>query len=121
MEKELNSLCKVVKKMIINKEYEKVEKKIIEMIEKYPHSPVPHNLLGLLLEKENNHVLAMKHFRAAYALDPTYIPCKYNMQQYSKMYPTGEFAYCEEDCKEEEDDKYVMQYDMYHIGHVKHK
>ena len=36
-----------------------------------PHGAVPHNLMGILLEKESNHVLAMKHFRAAYALDPT--------------------------------------------------
>ena len=49
-----------------------------------PHSAIPHNLMGILMEKENNHVLAMKHFRAAYALDPTYIPARYNMEQYGK-------------------------------------
>ena len=46
-----------------------------------PHCAIPHNLMGILLEKEANHVLAMKHFRAAYALDPTYIPARYNMEQ----------------------------------------
>ena len=54
-----------------------------------PHCAIPHNLMGILLEKESNHVLAMKHFRAAYALDPTYVPARYNMEQYAQMYPTG--------------------------------
>lgn len=98
MEGELNLFCKSIKSMINEKQYDEAEGKIVKMLAKYPHSPVPHNLLGLLLEKESNHILAMKHFRAGYALDPTYLPCRYNMNQYGSMYPTGKFAYCEEDC-----------------------
>lgn len=36
-------------------------------------------------------------FCAAYALDPTYVPARYNMEQYAQMYPTGKCAFTEED------------------------
>ncbi|MEA4963417.1 hypothetical protein [Lutispora sp.] len=48
-----------------------------------PHSSVVHNLYGIfeeLLMKDN---LARKHYRAAYALDPTYKPAIRNLERIS--------------------------------------
>jgi len=86
MTEKLEDRCK---RLIVQHEYKECEKKLGEAMLRNPHSAIPHNLMGILMEKENNHVLAMKHFRAAYALDPTYIPARYNMEQYGTMYPSG--------------------------------
>ena len=90
MTEKLENRCK---RLIVQHEYKECEKKLGEAMLQNPHSAIPHNLMGILMEKERNHVLAMKHFRAAYALDPTYIPARYNMEQYGTMYPSGRCAY----------------------------
>ena len=66
-------------------------------------------------------VLAMKHFRAAYALDPTYIPARYNMEQYGNMCPSGRCAYTEEDCPVQNDSQFKVVYDEHHVGHLVRK
>ena len=59
--------------------------------------------MGIVLEKENEHVEAMKHFRAAWALDPTYLPARVNMEQYAGFSTVGRIdAYDESDCPGEE-------------------
>ncbi len=70
---------------------------------KYPHSPEPHNLLGILLEKEGKHVEVMKHFRASLDLDPTYCPALRNIMVFGPCHPDKKiYAYYNEDCDEEE-------------------
>ena len=64
----------------------------------YPDAPQPHNLLGVLLEKQGDHLLAMKHFRAAYALDPTYWPARHNLDHFGTFHSTGRCAFDESDC-----------------------
>ena len=67
MTEKLEDRCK---RLIVQHEYKECEKKLGKTaMLRNPHSAIPHNLMGILMEKENNHVLAMKHFRAAYALD----------------------------------------------------
>lgn len=97
MEQRLELRCK---ELIEEHEYEKCERVLCEAMMNYPHSPVIHNLFGILLEKQQNHVLAMKHFRAAYALEPSYLPARYNMDQYGSMERYFQPAYVQEDCKE---------------------
>lgn len=88
-------------------------------IGKYPHAPEPHNLLGILLERKNNHSLAMKHFRAAWALDPTYLPARHNLELYGTFFSSGYCAFGELDCKlEESDNLYKVEYDKNGIGHI---
>ena len=65
MSERLEDKCR---ELIEKKEYETCEKEIADAMVTMPHSAVPHNLMGILLEKEHNHILAMKHFRAAYGL-----------------------------------------------------
>lgn len=44
-------------------------------------APQPHNLLGILYEIKGDDSLARKHYRAAYALDPTYTPACHNLER----------------------------------------
>ncbi|HHU78393.1 MAG TPA: hypothetical protein GXZ29_05875 [Clostridiales bacterium] len=96
--KELTVLCKAVRKLVEQKEYSKCELLIKDAMRKYPHAPQPHNLIGILLEKKGDHVAAMKHFRAAWALDPTYIPARCNLERFGSLYPNEKCAFDESDC-----------------------
>jgi len=66
---------------IHNHEFEKSYKAIINAIDINPNAPEPHNLLGIWYEFKNNNDLARKHYRAAYALDPTYKPASENLER----------------------------------------
>ena len=96
--RELLTLCHKVRKLLKQKKYHKVKHLINKALFKYPHAPEPHNLFGLILEAQGDHLSAMKHFRAAYALDPAYIPSKYNLEYFGSFYTSGECAYEESDC-----------------------
>ena len=116
---ELVVLCDTIRKLVVQNKFQMGESLIKEVIGKYPHAPEPHNLLGLLYEAKNDHVTAMKHFRAAWALDPTYFPARQNMNHFASFYPVGKWAYDESDCPQEnEKDKYKIEYDAHGIGHV---
>ncbi len=96
---EMTALCHSVKRLIETRNYLKSTELIQAALSKYPHAPEPHNLYGIQLEHQGNHLLAMKHFRAAWALDPTYIPAKYNMNQYAEMFCQNRMdIYVPEDC-----------------------
>lgn len=99
---ELKAICGYAKELIKEGKLLNCRKFILETMVKYPHSPVPHNLLGLLLEKEGDHTLAMKHFRAAWSLDPTYRPAKQNLDCFGCFFVRGSCAFDESDCPEEE-------------------
>ena len=79
-----NTLEERCRQLMIQRKFEQCEKEIETAMAENPHCAIPHNLMGILMEKESNHILAMKHFRAAYALDPTYVPARYNMEQYGR-------------------------------------
>jgi tetratricopeptide (TPR) repeat protein len=63
-------------------------------------APEPHNLLGILMEIRGNDSVARKHYRAAYALDPTYKPACRNLERLvnfewgpqNRNYDFGEFG-----------------------------
>lgn len=44
-------------------------------------APEPHNLLGILYELLGDDAAARQHYRAAYALDPTYKPSCRNLER----------------------------------------
>ena len=99
---ELTALCNAVRTLIEHKDYLQCESLITDAMRQNPHAPEPHNLFGILLEKEGNHPAAMKHFRAAWALDPTYRPARYNLESYGTFYSTGKCVFAETDCTENE-------------------
>lgn len=85
------------RELMIQRKFEQCQNEIETAMAENPHGAIPHNLMGILMEKESNHVLAMKHFCAAYALDPTYVPARYNMEQYGQMCSIRTYAFTEED------------------------
>ena len=90
MGERLENKCK---KLIENREYDKCDSEIRKAMSADPHSAVQHNLMGILLEVKGNHILAMKHFRAAYALNPTYVPARFNMEKYRQECGPAKCAY----------------------------
>ena len=96
-DEKLDQLTSSVKSLCKSGDYENCCKIIYEAMSEFPHAAKPHNLLGVVLEKKGNHVLAMKHFRAAWALDPTYRPASANLHIYDTFYSNGTYAYDESD------------------------
>lgn len=80
---DLKNLCDTVRNNVREGKWEECEKLIPKYMELYPHSAVPHNLMGIVLEKRRKHVDAMRHFRAAAALDASYKPVNFNMELFS--------------------------------------
>jgi lipoprotein NlpI len=98
MDEELLDLIKQTKEMINRREFDACEALISTAMFQNPHSAVPHNLMGLLLEKKRRHEDAMKHFRAAYALDSSYAPSRWNLDGFAEFYKTRVDAYFVSDC-----------------------
>lgn len=116
---EMAILCGTVRQLVEQGSYEECESMLRDAMGKYPHAPEPHNLLGLLLEMQGDHLTAMKHFRAAYALDPAYIPSRHNLDRFGSFSPDGEWAYDESDClREAKRDVYKIEYDARGVGHM---
>lgn len=113
----------LAKKALKEGDFSLAEESIKKSMNESPHSPITHNLYGILEEllKEDN--LAHKHYRAAYALDPTYKPAIRNLERISayddRTRKTSiDFGDVPE---EEEDDLYVVEYDEKHVGHLRKK
>lgn len=116
---DLKNMGKSMRKLIDIGEFEKCEEVIRSMIGEFPHAPQPHNIYGILYEKEGKHVDAMKHFRAAWALDPTYLPARLNLETYGTFCLRREPAYDESDCPEfEQKQTCKIEYDERGIGYV---
>lgn len=115
---QLQALCDGVRKYAKAHDYQKCVEMICEAMGKFPNAPQPHNLMGIVMEKEGDYAGAMKHFRAAYALDPAYIPARQNLDYYGTFYSRGGCAYDESDCLQESLSRYEIEYDEKGIGHA---
>lgn len=114
---ELSDLCDTVRRFVEQSRYHESESLIKEAMGKYPHAPQPHNLFGLLLETQGDHLTAMKHFRAAWALDPSYVPARQNMDHFASFYPGAKWAFDESDCPQEKKrNEYKIEYDEHGTG-----
>lgn len=114
---ELKKLCKNVKTLIYDGDYDACEELICEAMYKYPHAPHPHNLYGILLEKKGKHSIAMNHFRAAWSLDPSFLPAKHNLNSYGSFFSKGYCAFDEDDI-ESSDKKASIIFDKKGIRHI---
>ena len=110
-------LCDVIRRLVENGAFENPEREAARAMSEAPHAPEPHNLMGIILENENDHIGAMKHFRAAWALDPTYLPARFNMEQYGRFSAVERVdAYDESDCTVE--DEHHTETAKWHAGTV---
>lgn len=90
--------CLKMKQLICSDQLQEAFQNIYDFIAKHPDSAIPHNLLGIIYEKKRNHVLAMKHFRVAWCLNPTYLPAQENMSNFSSFEPMHRFFYEKSEC-----------------------
>lgn len=97
--KELYELCENVKNLVKIDNYSGCRTMIGKAMAEYPDAAEPHNLLGIIMEKQGNHAGAMKHFRAAWALDPSYIPARENMERFGTFEAAAEPVFSEKDCR----------------------
>lgn len=117
--RELQILCIDVKRLILQHDTQESEKLIISAMCRYPHAPQPHNLMGILLEEQQDHLTAMKHFRAAWSLDPTYTPASENLACFGNLFSDKKYAFDEADCLPVKiNSTYTIAYDEKGIGHV---
>jgi len=107
---EIQSLCNRVRELVRKGDISEGESIAIEAMKTHPHAPEPHNLLGVLLEKRGDHLLAMKHFRAAWALDPTYVPVRQNLDNFGTFFSTGKCAYDESDCLKDRPSQFTLTF-----------
>lgn len=117
----LSELCDSIRKLSAKGDYKTCEDMIFQAMKEYPHAPHPHNLLGIVLEKMGEHALAMKHFRAAWSLDPTYMPANQNLETYGTFFAHGTCAFDESDTVIEQGKKYTIAYDDNGVGYVTRK
>ena len=116
--KSMAELCSIVRRLSNEKKYEDCKSIIAHAMMSYPSSPEPHNLFGIVLEKTGQHMLAMNHFRAAWALDPTYEPAIENLNSLGSPLSYGRLAYDINDCRGSSDSDISIEYDSYGVGHV---
>ncbi len=116
----MTALCVAVRALIVGGEFGRSEAMIRQAMAEYPHAPEPHNLMGIQLENEEDHIAAMKHFRAAWALDPTYTPARFNIYQYADVLGgSRRDAYVQDDCPQEQGKPlYETEYNSSGIGRL---
>ena len=96
---DLLDLCNNVRLLYNKKSIDECKEMICEAMKNYPHSAVPHNLMGLVLQKTGHLPKAMNHFRAAWALEPTYLPARHNLEYFgASFFKKGKIAFDESDC-----------------------
>ncbi len=96
---ELVNLCDRVREYLRQNAFQECAEDICYAMYLHPDAPEPHNLMGILLERKRNHVGAMKHFRAALDLDPTYLPAKENLLNYARFdISVPRCRFCMADC-----------------------
>lgn len=94
---ELDQLCQLIKALVEERKYDDCIPAICQAMVRHPHAPQPHNLLGIVLERMGDHLSAMRHFRAAWALDPHYLPASHNLNTYGTFFSDGGCAFDESD------------------------
>lgn len=111
-----------IRALVAQRHFSEAEDEAAQAMAAAPHDAQPHNLMGIIAESRNDHVQAMKHFRAAWALDPTYRPARINMERYGSF--SGQMTrpvYDETECASSSAQSrpaYRIEYDKHGIGHV---
>lgn len=87
------------------------------------HAPQVHNLLGKLAELAGDLSLAGKHYRAAYAFDPTYQAASRNLERITSFSPNLENENPDfgDQPQTEETVISIIDYDEDNIGHLRKK
>ena len=118
----MQNLTARVRALVAQRHFSEAEDEAAQAMAAAPHDAQLHNLMGIIAESRNDHVQAMKHFRAAWALNPTYRPARINMERYgsfSRQMPRPVYDETEcAPCPAESRPAYRVEYDKHGIGHV---
>ena len=84
-------------------------------------APQTHNLFGIISEHKEEKLLAIRHYRAAYALDPAYKPARNNLERITTYHNSCYRKFDLVDRKEEKNDTndYFIEYDRHKVGYIK--
>lgn len=100
MKENEKEICLTIRTLIEQEQYKEAYEVIVDHMKLAPDDAPWHNFLGILYEKQGDHVGGMKHFRAAWALDPAYLPARWNMDLYGGFQQGKKTcAYLEEECQ----------------------
>ena len=114
----LEDLCIKVRNLVNLREFDPCREVICQAMCDYPCAPQPHNLMGVVMELTGEHSTAMRHFRAAAALDPTYTPARENLTTYGTLHSSGRICFDESDCRDENAPRVDVDYSRHGIGHA---
>lgn len=122
----LDYFQKNFKKAIINlksSNYSLAHEYIYLLMRVNENTPEWHNLLGILSEIKGDLILAGKHYRASYALDPTYKPASKNLYRITCFYYKFDKESLDYGDKPEKEYPlvYFIKYDEKNIGHLNKK
>jgi DNA-binding response OmpR family regulator len=76
-----DTMIEFAKKCILDGRIDDAVRYIREAISKIPQRPEAFNFLGILMEMQDQKLEALKLYRAATALDPTYAPARKNLSR----------------------------------------
>lgn len=116
--KKLSQFCDDARKLVMERDYNTCYDLTCAIMREYPDAPQPHNIMGILLEKTGQHPEAMKHFRVALVLDPTYRPAIENLDTYGTFHSSGRCVFDESECVPEHQSNYTIVYDDQKVGRV---
>ena len=115
----LDELSVSVKKLACEHQYADAEALAIKAMAEYPDSPIPHNLYGIILDKLGQHLKALRHYRAANALDPTYKPAVLNLNIKPSLFSEPTYVYTENECKEAKPSHYELYFNEKGVGQLR--
>ncbi len=81
----LNHLVQAAIVNIQCKHYIQAKQQLCEAMFVNDHTPVIHNLLGIICELHGDNSMAMRHYRCSYVLDGTYRPAISNLIRCSEQ------------------------------------
>lgn len=117
--KPLDDICEDIRDMIRQGKYDDSEAMVRKLMMRYPDNAAPHNLYGILMELQGDRILAMKHYRVAWALDNAYVPARHNMERLAGLEKSWKIAFHQQDCMDTKPKKQMeIQYDERGIGHI---
>lgn len=79
----------LAKKAINKQQFEKAQEQVKEASRKDPSKPEAQNLLGAIVELQGDWLTALKHYRAAASLDPSFEPAEKNIERIVNQHEKG--------------------------------
>ena len=116
---QLSNACEEIREMVHQGNFTKSEDRVRELMMLYPDHAAPHNLYGIIKELEGYRILAMKHYRVAWALDNRYAPARHNMERLASLEKTEKIAFVESDIVKVATKSHMkIEYDERGVGHI---